>query len=67
MNSKETAIHEAVAMSLTHVLDKIDLTIYHIEKSNEEYHNHIQELQKNKKSIKKILNADFDELARSRK
>ncbi|NJM80979.1 MAG: hypothetical protein HC854_17695 [Flavobacterium sp.] len=67
MNKKELEIHEAVDMTLTNILDKIDLAIYHIDKSNEDYNNHIYNLQEMKKNIKKILNKDFDKLARNKK
>jgi hypothetical protein len=49
------------------LLDKIDLAIYHIEKSNIDYNHHIDTLLKTKKDIKKILNTDFDKLARNKK
>lgn len=67
MNKKETEIHETIDMNLTNLLDKIDLSIYHIDQSHEDYDHHLYDLQQVKKRIKRILNTDFDKLARSRK
>jgi hypothetical protein len=67
MNKKETKIHETLDSNLTDLLDKIDLCMWHMQQSNEDYKNHLYDLQQIKRGIKIILNADFDKLARSRK
>jgi len=67
MNKKETEVHETIDMSLTNLLNKIDLSVYHIAQSNEDYDHHIYDLQEFKRRVKRILNTDFDKLARNRK
>ena len=67
MNKKETIIHEAIGMNLTNLLDKIDLCIYHLQTSHEDYDHHIYDMLQIKKRAKRVLNADFDKLAINKK
>jgi hypothetical protein len=67
MSPKETEIHEKIYMNLTNLLDRIDLAIYHIQQSSEDYNDHLSDLRTSKRSIKAMLNKDFDQLARHKK
>jgi hypothetical protein len=63
ITQKEKEIHEAIQMNLNNLLDKIDLVIFHLKKSNFDYKDYTTELLKYQFGIKNILENDFNEKA----